>query len=266
MLAHSHTVMTQGAQLWLERSAEELGQEFSSRSLMSTYVEPLDTYCDMAHLLPNEQWPDTERARHIAYFCGVLDTATALDQRAADAQARAHIKGFVAGHGTTLWPSAARRRGGFDYGLFAPRTDRLTPDGSLRHQFSRANFAPPERYVLSLPGTVQHRLPAKGTCFENLVLAGDWTVNSFDAGCLEAAITSGMLASNAICGQPPRERIAGLNGPPGFPSKAPRRPKAAEPTSSPLCAGPRLLWHLLTSAAGVARSTAGGVTRRLGEH
>ncbi len=146
-------MVTQGAQLWLERSAHELGQKFSSRSLMSTFVEPLDTYCDMAHLLPNEQWPEGERARHIAYFCGVLDTATVPDQPAADAGAQAQLKGFVAAHvANKLWPSAAHKKGGFDYGLLAPRSERPTPAGSFRHQFWRANFAPPERYVLSLPG------------------------------------------------------------------------------------------------------------------
>jgi uncharacterized protein with NAD-binding domain and iron-sulfur cluster len=264
MLAHSHTVVTQGAQLWLERSAHELGQQFSSRSLMSTYVEPLDTYCDMAHLLPNEQWPEEERARHIAYFCGVLATATVPDQRAADADVQAHLESFVAEHGTTLWPSAAVEEARFNYGLFAPPPERPSPAESLSHQFWRANFAPAERYVLSLPGTVEHRLSAEGTRFHNLVLAGDWTVNGFDAGCLEAAVTSGMLASNAICGEPALERIAGLNGPPGFPNEPPDRGPSHEPGPSVLHAGPRLLWRALAGAAGIARSAGDDVLRRLG--
>jgi uncharacterized protein with NAD-binding domain and iron-sulfur cluster len=263
MLCHSHTVVTQGAQLWLERSAHDLGQEFTSRSLMSTYVEPLDTYCDMAHLLPNEQWPEPERARHIAYFCGVLATAAVPDQRAADADVQAHLESFVAEHGTKLWPSAEHVNGGFDYELLAPRPEQPRPPESFSHQFWRANFAPAERYVLSLPRTVQHRLPAKGTLFDNLVLAGDWTVNGFDAGCLEAAITSGMLASNAICGEPGLEEIAGLNGPPGFPNEPPRGGRGAEPGRSLLCAGPRLLLRALTGTASAVRAAGDEIVRRL---
>jgi len=34
----------------------------------------------------------------------------------------------------------------------------------------------------------------------NLVLAGDWTDNGFNAGCLEAAITSGRMAARAVIG------------------------------------------------------------------
>ena len=182
MLDHSHTVVTQAAQLWLDRSAEELGQEFSSRTLMSTYVEPLDTYCDMAHLLPNEQWPEQERARHIAYFCGVLPTARVPDQHAADGEVQAHLAELVADHGTRLWPAAARNGGAFDYALLAPPLEPPRPEEPFSHQFWRANFAPTERYVLSLPGTIEHRLPADGTSFTNLVLAGDWTVQRLRRG------------------------------------------------------------------------------------
>ena len=51
------------------------------------------------------------------------------------------------------------------------------------------------------------------------MLAGDWTRNSFEVGSVEASMTSGMLASNAICGSPAIEGIVGINGPPGFPNK-----------------------------------------------
>jgi hypothetical protein len=44
----------------------------------------------------------------------------------------------------------------------------------------------------------------------NLYLAGDWTKNGLDAGCVEAAVTSGMLCSRAITGQP--TEIAGIGG------------------------------------------------------
>jgi len=53
------------------------------------------------------------------------------------------------------------------------------------------------------------------------VFAGDWTRNGFDAGCVEGAMTSGMLAAQAICGAPADDAIAGLHGPTGFPNRPP---------------------------------------------
>jgi hypothetical protein len=74
----------------------------------------------------------------------------------------------------------------------------------LRAQHWVANVDPSERYVLSLPGTLAHRLPkpGKGTGFRNLHLAGDWTRNGINAGCVEAAVMSGLQASRAISGEP----------------------------------------------------------------
>ena len=80
----------------------------------------------------------------------------------------------------------------------------------LLGQYVRANFAPTERYVLSLPGTIRYRLWPDQSGYENLLLAGDWTRNGIDAGSIESAVTSGMLAAQAICGEP--RNIAGLTG------------------------------------------------------
>ena len=55
-------------------------------------------------------------------------------------------------------------------------------------------------------GSVQHRLAADESGFDNLKLAGDWTRNGLDGGSVEAAVTSGMQASRAICGSPLRSR------------------------------------------------------------
>ena len=46
------------------------------------------------------------------------------------------------------------------------------------------------------------RLHPAGSTFNHLWLAGDWTLNGLNAGCAEAAITSGMLASRALAGEP----------------------------------------------------------------
>jgi uncharacterized protein with NAD-binding domain and iron-sulfur cluster len=62
----------------------------------------------------------------------------------------------------------------------------------------RGNFQPSDRYVLSVPGSVKYRLDPGDTGFENLVVAGDWTRCVINAGCVEAATISGMLAAEAL--------------------------------------------------------------------
>ena len=64
--------------------------------------------------------------------------------------------------------------------------------------FYRANIDPSERYVLSVPGSTAARIHPADTGFGNLTIAGDWTVNELNAGCVEAAVTSGILAADAV--------------------------------------------------------------------
>jgi hypothetical protein len=56
--------------------------------------------------------------------------------------------------------------------------------------------------VLSVPGSSSARLPSAGTGYRNLVMAGDWTRTAIGAGCVEAAVMSGMHAARALCGTP----------------------------------------------------------------
>ena len=219
MLAGSATVITQAAQLWLDRTPAELGQEWDSNSLMSMFVEPLDTYCDMSHLLAGEQWPARLDVRHVAYFCGVIpheEVAAATDP---EANARTHTRMLLENHAHRFWPNTVGGRGrGFDWTrLVGPAADAGT--ARLKSQYFRVNHQPSERYVLTLADSVESRLWPKERCFDNLVFAGDWTRNGFDAGCVEAAMSSGMLAANAISGFPAESAIAGLHGPSGFPNR-----------------------------------------------
>ena len=61
----------------------------------------------------------------------------------------------------------------------------------------------------SLPGTDQLRLRIRRIGYDNLYLAGDWTDNGLNAGCIEAAVVSGLQAANAVAGRPMRDRITG---------------------------------------------------------
>lgn len=68
----------------------------------------------------------------------------------------------------------------------------------LDAQFLRANVEPSERYVLSVPGSSACRIAPDDTGFDNLYVAGDWTACTLDAGCVEAAAISGIMAANGI--------------------------------------------------------------------
>jgi uncharacterized protein with NAD-binding domain and iron-sulfur cluster len=218
MLGGVSTVVTQAMQLWLNRSPSELGQDWESNSLMSMFVEPIDTYCDMSHLLAGEHWPASMDVRHIAYFCGVIGHDEVGRSPAAARAVLQHGRGFLERHARTFWPNVATRQRMFDWDRLVAPPEVAGPD-RLESQYLRVNHQPTERYVLTLAGSVASRLWPKDRCFENLVLAGDWTRSGFDAGCVEAAMTSGMLAAQAISGWPRDGAIAGLHGPSGFPDR-----------------------------------------------
>ena len=49
--------------------------------------------------------------------------------------------------------------------------------------------------------------------FDNLTIAGDWTVTGLDTGCIESAVMSGLLAAHAIAQTPPLSSIVGYDHP-----------------------------------------------------
>ena len=80
-------------------------------------------------------------------------------------------------------------------------------------QFWTANVNPSDRYSLSLPGTLRHRISPLDKTYDNLTIAGDWTDCGFNEGCVEAAVMSGRLAAHAISGFPRLEEIVGYDHP-----------------------------------------------------
>ena len=90
------------------------------------------------------------------------------------------------------------------------RADAGPNPARLRTQYWRANIDPSDRYVQSLPGTSRLRKAPGDSGFGNLVLAGDWTDCGLNAGCVEAAVTSGMLAAHALLGRPRLDEISGI--------------------------------------------------------
>ena len=214
------TVPTQAMQLWLTRPADDFC-DVDPGIVAGGFLEPFDTWADMFHLVPQERVPGSAT---VAYFCNVLADSVAPPRGQADAWlarqlelVRAHGLRFVSRELATLWPRGCN-----------PLTrelywDRLVdPSGGvgeerLTAQFFRANVEPSERYVLSVPGSSACRIDPDGTGFQNLYAAGDWTSCTIDAGCVEAAVISGMVAANgiyrALGADAQQEPIIGRSGP-----------------------------------------------------
>ena len=201
MLRAAATVPTQALQVWLRASGRDLGWPHEGETVTGGYVAPLDTYCDMTHLIGAEGWRNGEVA-HVAYFCGVMSDGA--QETAAQATARARDDGarHLREHAAALWPA-------FDFDRLAD-PDEGEGEARLAAQYWRANVSPTDRYVLTPPGTVHLRLRPDESGFENLVLAGDWTRNGICGGSVEAAVTSGRMAARAISGHP--ATIPGLDG------------------------------------------------------
>jgi uncharacterized protein with NAD-binding domain and iron-sulfur cluster len=199
MLDGSETVRTKALQLWLTRPIEELrgaGISANGRALdppATAYAEPFDTYCDMSHLLEVEGCAE-DGPKALAYFCAVLRDETSA--AAAEEAVRAEAREYIEREAKAFWPGAFNGDE-FDWSVLFDPHDRVGPDRLLA-QYVRANVEPTDRYVTTPSGSVDSRLDPGASGFENLVLAGDWTHNDIDGGCVEAAVISGELAGAAL--------------------------------------------------------------------
>jgi uncharacterized protein with NAD-binding domain and iron-sulfur cluster len=188
MVEQSSSVATQAFQLWLRPTLPDLGWTTGS-PVLSAYASPFDTWADMTHLLPHEQWDADYAPSTIAYFCGALDERSANGGTSGTVERHAHE--WVLDNASFLWPVQFRR------GTNPARDVVLSA-------YFRCNVDPSERYVQTLPGSVRYRLSPAQPVFGNVYLAGDWTATRYSSGCVESAVESGMLAARAIGGEPAR--------------------------------------------------------------
>ncbi len=201
MLAHSHTCMTQAFQVWSHKTREELGWTHY-RSVASAYVEPLDTYCDMSGLVPRETWTPDDDTKSLAFFCGMLEDEPGDNDQITHARAVQGATDYLTKYIVRQWPGAAiEGTGEFNWDVLVDRSGAVGV-ARLQSQFVRANDELTERYVQTPAGTTKYRLRANESGYDNLFLAGDWTQNGLNVGCVESAVTSGLMASRAICGEP----------------------------------------------------------------
>jgi len=190
MIERVRTVRTGAFQLWQKQDLAALGWTQDS-PVLGTYLDPLNTWADMSHLLDREGHPPERGIRNLSYFCGPVPDSVPDGQGAEYVGKKSDE--LLAELGRSLWPK------------FEPKLEVA--------RYVRCNTKANERYVLTLPRSTKCRLAADESGFENLVLAGDWTRNQFNVGCVEATVMSGMFASLAISGSPARNRIVYSAGP-----------------------------------------------------
>jgi len=233
MVAEVKSVPTQAFQIWMHEEMSELGWNGEPTNI-SGFVEPFDTWADMRQLIPREAF--AQRVSSIAYFCSVLPDAGAREAASPDYprrrrdEVRRNAVAFLNEDVRHLWPNAQRDEGGFRWDLLVDpsasrharrgRTARASRRGGraadsarFDSQFWTANVNPSDRYSLSLPGTLRHRISPLDRTYDNFTIAGDWTDCGFNEGCVEAAVMSGRLAAHALAGRPALSDIVGFDHP-----------------------------------------------------
>lgn len=189
MVQNVATVATRAAQLWFRSTEAELGWEGPVGVTLAGFGDTFDTWASMSHLVEREQWDD-EPPRSLAYLCG------ALRKGDGESEVSNSLVEFLERRARVLWPSTGGDDG-FRWELLWDDKQSTGPE-RLEAQYVRANLDPSDRYVQSLPGTGRYRIPPGDTGFDNLAIAGDWTATGLDAGCIEAAVRSGVMAAEHI--------------------------------------------------------------------
>lgn len=204
MVDRVKTTQTQAFQLWLRRNAHQLGWDASEPALAPSYANPFNTYADMSHLIDREDWPP-DLVKHIAYFCGPMSDPDPIPKPGPNPsfpvdqakRVKDEVDNFLLTRIKPLWPKATN----------LPSNPEGINEKLIVSRYQTANIDPTARYVLSVKGATQYRLRPDDSGVANLYLAGDWTYNGLNVGCIEAATMSGMQAARAICGYP--QRIVG---------------------------------------------------------
>ncbi len=218
MVERVRTVPTQAFQLWMRESTADLGWLHPPPNL-SGFIEPFDTWAEMSHLIPEENWKAPVRS--IAYFCSALPDTASNPVTISEAFYREQSKvvrdnavRFLESGVGELWPHALHKDK-FRWEVLAAEGGKAPRTGAKRFdtQFWTANVNPTDRYVQSLPGSIAYRISPLDRTLDNFTVAGDWTASGLDSGCIESAVMSGLLAAHAISGTPGLHEIVGYDHP-----------------------------------------------------
>lgn len=199
------STQTQAVQLWFDEDAAGIGAP-DLPVIVTAYADPINTWSDMTHLLPREEWTGATEPKYVAYFCGPMEDAARIapfSDHDFPAREFERVKQtaitWLSSNSGHIWNKSGTMTNpaGLDWDILHGSGTGIL---KMNAQYFRANIDPGERYILSVPGSVQLRLKAKGTDFENLTITGDWVYTSLSAGCIECCAMAGLHAAEAISG------------------------------------------------------------------
>ena len=209
MIDGINVTQTMSFQLWLEKPAAQMIAG-TPRGLLTTYAQPQPSYGDFTSLLAHEAWT-TAKPRLVAYFTGAsvagkppLPPACGPDFPAnmqRDWQDK--VVGWLRNNYAAFFDGPGAP-GTFEEFLAILAVENFTGTDVARllWQHIIADVEPSNLYVLSQQDSTQLRLGQADSGVASLILCGDWTRTELNCGCVEAAITSGMLAARAISDEP----------------------------------------------------------------
>lgn len=199
MAAAGRTVATHSLQLWLKTPVEALGWERGATAI--TGLAPgFETWADMSHLADAEAWPI--KPPGIVYLCGTVRETPGGDLRQ---QARDDLATLFSSELRRVIPGAFDAEG-FRMGLLA---EGELPGVSQAGSYRVLNARGSARYSQSPPGSIQARISPFDRSVANLALAGDYTDCGLNVGCVEAAVSSGIMAAAAVSGRIELDRLYG---------------------------------------------------------
>jgi uncharacterized protein with NAD-binding domain and iron-sulfur cluster len=213
MTSRMRTVATQAFQIWLRPDEPSLGWNEPAVTI-SAYLRPFETWASMPQTLWSEDWPERDRPGTVAYFCGTLNATWPTTEvgagylRRYQRQVEEQATNYVDRNLRPFFPRAVTDQG-FSWHLLSG-VNGERGGAALATQHLSANVDPSDRYVQSVPGTERYRLRPDESGYDNVVLAGDWTDCGMNAGCIEAAVMSGLESANALLGRHRFHRIRGL--------------------------------------------------------
>jgi hypothetical protein len=204
----SRTVGTKAAQVWLKQDFRSMGWD-ARPAVVTALGMTFETVADLSHTLASERaWrrdaglagSAEDTAKSVAYFCSPLaDAVTPASLVDLEVMVEQDLGQFLGADARKLWPAAFQ-----DAAAVAANVVSAAVKGNAKRS---------ERYTLSLPGTIAARISPLDLSVANMTIAGDWTACGLDAGCVEGAVMSGLLASHAVTGQPGLASIVGYNHP-----------------------------------------------------
>jgi uncharacterized protein with NAD-binding domain and iron-sulfur cluster len=212
MIANVPTVWTRQYELWMSKSADDLGTTTTNPLAMS-YAEPGDVWTQMSHLLPVEGWQGPHKPQSLYYLGSVMQTPPDSEippptdhnfPLRAEEMAYEPMLAFMQQEAHLIWPKGTLPDApqSFDPSLLFT-AQPAEGWARLAAQNIRANINPAERHPIAAPGTDRYKLAPGDSKFGRLYLAGDYTyVGILSFGCVEGAVISGLQCAQAILGYP----------------------------------------------------------------